>query len=251
MPRYYPKYTEECPRCEAMVTVSLTGRRCKYPSVPGSNPPRCERHVAINEMEKGVGAQRRVPVDPRFTEAYMPRFYSRTLKPTLAARITDMLEETQPLEQLGITEELALMRDHAANAVAVYSAAVEAGSDPQALLTAGMMMSGALQEVVKVAKDAAAIEDTKAKLAGAFVHVMESVIVSVVRAAHEAFGDDYRVGIFEKNLREHLVIRLDRNGSGLGIDGTALTPDQDVMAMDDTVPREPRDESDADGDTTA
>jgi hypothetical protein len=221
-----------------MVTVSLTGRRCFKEAAPDTDPPRCERHLAINMLEKGVGCVRRNDsADPRLSELYMTRFYYRTLKPTLAARVTSMLEESAPLEMLGTAEELALIRIAANDAVKMYEDVVESGAQGQALLSAGALMSEQLKEVVRVAATTASIEETKQKIAGGFAHLVENVIVSIMRSCAEVFGDDYRVGELEKKIREHIQVRFDRNGASSGVDGTLLTPDMDVLAMDETVPR--------------
>ena len=230
-------------KCEAMLTPSVTGRRCNKPAMEGTDPPRCERHWSINMTHKGGGCVRRHDAThPLLNEIYMTKFYHRTLQPKLKERLAEVLQDLAPMEQLGVSEELALIRDAAANSVAVYAKAVEDGARIETVLSAGAIMSAQLQEVIKCAATAASIEDTKQKLCGAFATLVEACAISVTRALYEVYGDDCRIAEVEKKLREHLMVRVDRHGSNaLGFEGTLLTPDQDVIMMDATVPKGPED----------
>lgn len=206
----------------------------------GTDPPRCEVHYAINAREKGSTVQRRFEGKSHtYNEVYMPAFYYRTLKPTLARKLEEALEQTSPMQQLATYEELALTRIAADQAVQLFSHVME-GGDPNQILATSMVMRDALKDVVSMARDTATLEDARQKLNGAFAQVLSDVLQSVVRAANEAFGDDYRVGVFEKLLREHLEMRavpLDTNDDGRK--GTLLTPDQDAIDMDSSVPAHP------------
>lgn len=230
-------------KCEAMLTPSTIGRRCNKPAMEGTDPPRCERHWSINMTDKGGGCVRRHDAThPLLNEIYMTKFYHRTLQPKLKARLSEVLENMAPMEQLNVMEELALIRDNASNAVAVYAELVEKDAPTEAIMAAGQLMQHQCQEVIKAANTAASIEDTKQKLCGAFAHLVEATTVAVTRALYEVYGDDFRIAEVEKRLREHLFVRIDRRDNAIGFEGTMLTPDQDVLEMDATVPRE---ESDA------
>lgn len=229
-------------RCEAMRTTSLKGVRCPKPADPGTDPPRCTRHWSINMMDKGGGvARRHDATHPLLNEVYMTRFYGRTLQPKLKARLGEVLNDLAPMEQLGCLEELALIRDAAANSVELYSKMVEEGVNAEKLISAGAIMTSQLQEVIKSANTAASIEDVKQKLCGAFAHLVEACATSVTRALWEVYGDDCRIAEVEKKLREHLFVRIDRRENSLGFEGTMLTPDQDVLLMDATIPKGPVD----------
>jgi len=158
------------------------------------------------------------------------RFYTKRLRPTLLARVEEIVASTAPIEQLSVVEEIALLRDHCGNAVSLYSEAVESGN-AEAVMSAGIVMSSHLQELIKAVDTAARIDEVKTRVSGAFVNAMAAVVTTVCQAASEVWGNDYRVGEFERRLREQLVAKAIP-----GCEGTDVTPDQDVHGMDDTVP---------------
>ncbi len=217
-------------RCTAMVTGTATGRRCANEAVLGSDPPRCERHPV------------KAGIDPHLhTELYMSKFYRNVLKPTLANRIGEMLEATTLAERLDVGEELALVRDAASHRVDLYGSLVEAQAAGapvtiENLVAAGQVMTEALVDVAKLVKVHAEVERVKAEVVSGFAGCLDAVILSVLRAAHQAFGDDCRVRQFEEILREELRTRQSIGvGAALGTDSL---PSDDVAEMDASVPRE-------------
>lgn len=211
-------------QCEAMVTASLTGRRCKYDAEPDTDPPRCIDHLYNSERTGHRGH-------------YLPRFYTKALRPTLAARVEEAVAEMPPVTQLDVSAELTMIRLVAEDSVRQYADAHELtdeGKREAAKIMMGEMMLARMKEVMSACDTAAKISEVKLRVQGAFVDVMGAVITSVLKAAWQVFGDDVKVAEFERVLREHLEVR-----SVPGYDGTELTPDQDVIGMDDTVPKEP------------
>lgn len=197
--------------------------------------------MAINMAHKGTLSYKQ-KYDER--NGYMTRFYYKTFKPTLAKRVEELLSESLPLDQLKIDEELALIRVTAQDAVELYSNVSEQKpNDVEARLSAGIVMSTAMQNVIKAVDTASKIEEVKQKVAGAFVNSMSAVCTAVMRAAWDAFGDDYRMKIFEDKLKEHLVIREVPGAEGL--DGTTLMPYDDALAMDASVPAVPGEAAEA------
>jgi hypothetical protein len=161
----------------------------------------------------------------------LPRSYTHALKGALAATIQTQLEESEPFEALDLTEELLLVRNSAANAVAIYSQALDEGATLDVVMQAGLIMQGQLSAVADMCDKAAKVAQQRNAIAGAFTDTLARVISSVLHAAYEVWGNDHSVGEFEKLLRSKLKER-----KLPGAEGTALTPDLDVTEMDDTVP---------------
>lgn len=215
-------------RCTAMRSPSISGARCQYDGEPGTDPVRCVVH-----MDSG---------DRRGREGHhMSRFYLKNLRPTLAAKLEELVDKVTPIDQLDLSEEIGLMRAQAGDAVQMYAEACEMpDSDPraqQARLIAGQMMSSRIKDVMAVIDQAGKTEELKVKLQTAFAQVMTSVISSVAHAAWEVFGDDHKVREFTDLIRSKLEVR------NIDVEGTDLTPDRDAIQMDDSIPAEPAEES--------
>jgi hypothetical protein len=195
------------------------GKKCRKPALKGSHY--CQLHG-------GRSRGKTVKV------AHMPRFYSKHLTKSLSDALED-LTSVSPNEQLSLFEELALVRDAAGQAVAMYSICKEAyEQEPspkrgEILAAATMEMRGALDHVVKVCEAAARIDSqAKDKVS---IHTLHFFIQQITRIAYDAFDDDPRARAFEELLRTR--IKLPQAGA----DGTVLTPDMDVQTMDSTVPQ--------------
>lgn len=207
-------------RCTAMVTASLKGRRCRYEAEDDSDPPRCSQHMYSADHKGHRGR-------------YLSRFYLKQLRPTLAAKIEEVVSEMGSLDNLDLTEELALMRVTAGDAVEEYAKVLELAPGDKATelkLLTGQMMSSKLREVADMAAKAGDMQELKTRLSGAFSGAMASVISAIAHAAWETWGDDYRVKEFEELIRTKLAVK------GIEAEGTSLTPDRDVIMMDETVP---------------
>lgn len=162
----------------------------------------------------------------------MSKFYTRVLSKTMAEIMESHLG-LPAAEQVSLLEELSLSRQMQAEAIAMY-AAVEAmpeGEKRTALMpqVAGLMME-ALKFVQSMSESAARILNTgKDKLA---FENLSTIQQQLLRAAHTTWGnDDPKIKEFNEQLRKILV--------PVDVAGTHLTPDQDAMDMDSTIPRKP------------
>lgn len=162
----------------------------------------------------------------------MTKFYRKALRPTLAARIDEIVAAAPAVQQLSLFDELALVRDQASNAVQLYANVME---NPDVkldqLMAAGVQMTMAMQDVAKMVDVAAKVEEVKQKVSSQLTNSMALLLSTILHAAWETWGDDYKVKEFEEKLRQKMDAR------DLGTGGTLLTPDMDVGEMDDTVPR--------------
>ena len=206
------------PRCQAMITVSATGRQCRRAAEPDTDPPRCAQHLMGYES-KGLG--------------HVHRFYAKTFRPALRQAVAEMLDGVPLVDQLDGREELALLRHSASHAVGLYAAACE-GESLDAKVSAAAMMREQLESVLDAIKTVASVEDVKVKVTGVLAVHLQQFVGVIIDAASQVFQDDHRVAEFEEKIRELLSAKP----AGLGLEGTVLTPDQDVTAMDGTIPHE-------------
>lgn len=155
---------------------------------------------------------------------HLPRFYSKHLHRTLSEVIEEALAAS-PREQLNLSEELAVMRATAADVCKLYDACTSFTTR----VKAGDILRSVMKEVVSVCESAARVEAlAKDKLN---VHNLAYVISQVVRCAYDVFSDDLpKAKEFETLIRE--TIRVPNEAQG-----TTVTPDQDAMDMDGTIPR--------------
>lgn len=168
----------------------------------------------------------------------MPRFYTKFLTKSLS----DALEESTgvaPSEQLQLYEELALVRIAAGDAVKTWAVATQAleectDAKKKPVLEnlrdmAACIMRDHLREVVSICESAARIEsNAKDKVS---IHQLHYFVNQIVRCAYHAFEDNIEnAQVFEEYVRK--TIHLPSPGN----EGTSLTPDMDVQAMDDSIP---------------
>lgn len=158
----------------------------------------------------------------------LPVFYSSRLKGTLKDAVQQALD--RPVhEQLSVLEELALVRASAADVVEEYCSAVEA-NDQRRILQTGLLLRDTMQKVANLAESA-----TRIAMSGndVSVHTLHVIVNQIVRVAYEAFKDN------EDKAREfeRLIFTQVKLPSLSGdVQGTSVTPDQDVAAMDAAVP---------------
>lgn len=154
----------------------------------------------------------------------------------LREKLNQIAGQESPLEQLGLFEELKWMRAISQQALSVYDMANHAeGSENitlDAKLKAGELAKKALEDIARMAEKAAKIEGMAAdKLSIAQLGV---VIDQIVQLAADVFGVDEetleRVKIFASLVDKRVKIPT------FETKGTALTPDQDVTEMGNTVP---------------
>lgn len=199
----------------------IIGKRCRNPVSPGFNF--CEAHVYQGLYRNTVK---------------MPSVYNRALTKTLAESI-NTLQAAPPAKQLQIFDELALMRDVATEAVKLYSIAREASAAApdnmkltEQVLAMGAVMREHLNEVVKLCEAAARMEQqAKEKISVPQLHFFVDQLVHAIYLACE--GDVIMAKHIEQSIRTNVLLP----SMSAGDQGTLLTPDLDVQAMDATVPK--------------
>jgi len=156
----------------------------------------------------------------------LPVFYAKRLSGTLKQVIETSLDAPVS-EQCSVLEELAVMRETAMQVMLLFDVALTSGKE-KLILNASMLVRDALKEIVATAKVAQDIENAASdKLS---VHALGHVVNQIVKLAYEAFKDDLpKARVFEKLIHEKLVMPVEQVG-------TNLTPDQDALDMDSTVP---------------
>src|SRR5262249_51777928 len=123
----------------------------------------------------------------------MPPIYRHYLRKTLSHAVSELCA-MPPNESLQVFEELALMRDAAGQAVALYGVARDiANAKPDDIqarrnaVEAAAIMREALMQVVKVVDRAASINSqAKDKVS---VYMLQHFVDQIVIHAHECFGD--------------------------------------------------------------
>lgn len=156
----------------------------------------------------------------------LPVFYAKRLSGTLKEVIETSLD-VPVSEQCSVLEELAVMRETAMQVMLLFEAAL-INKNQELITSAGILVKDALKDIVATAKIAQDIENNaKDKLS---VHALGHVVNQIVKLAYEAFKHDLASAKeFERLIHARLVIPVEQ-------DGTTLTPDQDAMEMDSTVP---------------
>lgn len=217
-------------RCTAMSTQY--GRRCNNHRVRGTN--KCAFHAKQCSLHKS---------NLHRFKRFMPKFYAKYVTKSLGQVLDEALNRN-PVEQLELLEELALMRDVAGQAVLYYSIAKDAIDAPnitdaqkqtrqQILFAAGEILRERVEAVCGVAEKAQRITtNSKDRLQ---VQQLQYFIEQVTICLHKTFGDDKRIEQFHEFLMQS--VRIPQIGSD-GTEGTILTPDQDVSQMDSTIPKQ-------------
>jgi len=180
----------------------------------------------------------------------MPALYSKYYTKTLQAAIDEQLNRS-PSEQLALFEELALVRESCGDAIKLWSALRDMTVPPDitdsaerkkretelqsSRQIAGQLMVEALTQVTRIAQQAAIIEASgKDKYS---IHTLKHFVQQIVGIAYETFEPDNRKLAEQFEAALHAKLKLPVSDA----QGTTLTPDQDAIDMDQTVPRAPRD----------
>lgn len=213
---------------------------------PAKDSPYCARHSTSGNVRRLYRLK-----TSHAARSELTKVYRSVLSPALRQVIDDQLNGRMPAEQLQLYEELALMRHAATQAVVLYDAAVQLVNskdkgDAQAaatLMSATELMKAALKDVADLAKAAAQIDNmAQDKLS---VQQLAVVVDQMVRVASDVFTAhgvaDEVVEQFAGEVKDRVKIPM------LETRGTLITPDEDVIAMDATVPSGP-DEVDEEGD---
>lgn len=199
------------------------GEQCPHWALRGQR--RCRHHGGRGGATRGVAAR-------MFRLKRYPAVYSKYLSDKLLSK---MAEASGQKDALDLSEELKLVRVAALDAVQLYDVTQQLPSDDKSAqemrLAAGLVMREALEAVGDMAKRAADIEKSRDDRVG--VGQLHVIVAQIVDMAYEAFGDEH-VALVRKFAEQIKTIRLPSDE----VKGTMITPDQDVLAMDETVPRE-------------
>jgi len=170
----------------------------------------------------------------------MPVAYSKYLNDTLRERLVE-LSGGSVEAQLDLREELALAKMTVEDVVSVYSATCQAaetlGPDhagaAEAKLYAGQQLRSTLKDLFDLAERLAKIaySPTRAQIP---VALLGMVLDQVVTEAYDVFGEEPEV--IQKINELSTRIKSVRLPS---LEGTTITPDMDVTAMDRTIPDSP------------
>lgn len=182
------------------------GIRCRKWALKGSKY--CQFH--------GGRRSRDIPV----RTAELPVFYSHRLTKTLNEMVEDHLS-LDPNEQLSLLQELALMRQAASEAVALYSAATKSDSS-ETRNAAAMIMVDALKNVQTMCQAATSVEATRKDRLDGFA--LKTVIAQVARIAYDCFGDTEDARRFEDMLRETIKVPGE-------VEAAKVSPDEQVRMM--------------------
>lgn len=210
-------------RCQA----KLKRGRCKHWAMKGIAYCKFHGGAAIKHAKDKLTV-----TQPRPKDMARLRFYSKRLGPKLEEFVSQCIEQPES-EQLQLFEELALMRSLAGEAIQLFSAASELPENnsrrADLILNAGMVMQTALEQVRVMAKTAS---DINAAARDKFsVHALHDVKMQLLRIVDAAFGhDDEGLQTFARLVESQL--RLPK----VGVEGTTITPDSDVMQMDELIP---------------
>lgn len=214
------------------------GKRCRRISLKVSKY--CYTH---KYQDAKFRVHKKRPVPGKHTSGnwnFSMAFYNRRLGPKLAAYVKENLEA--PLkEQRQVYNELALLRVSAGDAVQMYSAALEAQDSPtikpeakqDLLIQTGLFMRQMLDQVIRTAKIASEIEAAgKDKFSANDLHDVVNQLVHIVKNSFDAYPE--AIEQFDLLLSTELKLpTINANGEYVG---TTITPDQDVLDMDNSVP---------------
>lgn len=154
------------------------------------------------------------------------KLFSRSLSSTLAARLSELANEP-PEQQRSLWKELALMRELAGQSLQLYDAAQQSGK-PEIIVPAASLLRDSVREVIDSCETAVKVD----AMSNSVVSVAHfgAIIDQIVKSAILVFGDDPRLADFERIVREQIKLPTKEGG-------TTVTPTDDVLAMDSTIPR--------------
>ncbi len=163
----------------------------------------------------------------------LPVLYRYKLRETLQDKVSVLMGEN-PREALNLFEELALTRIAANQSVMLFDKAhdIENGEKRvEAVAACAAMMSECLKSVQSMCESAARIESQgKDKYS---IHSIKVIVDQVVLICHRVFKDYPELVLeFQEAIKQHVRLPDESNG-------TSITPDQDVLDMDSTIPKGP------------
>lgn len=170
--------------------------------------------------------------------SHLPTFYKSHLSKTLSDALSAVAENEQ--QALELREELRLMRVMANDAVVLYGKALDmrevslddkTRESAQAVVDqAGEAMKTALKEVTDQVLTAAKVESLSRDVFSPTA--VKQLVDQIVRIAYDACGEEHQ------DIAERFDDMMRRDLKLLTFDpkGTTITPDQDVLEMDQTIP---------------
>lgn len=206
--------------------IMRNGERCTQWALKGGT--RCRSHGGWrNKLSNGS-----------HDLGFMPAFYRKKLTQSLSEAVQHQLN-LESDEQFSVLEELALMRESTGDFVQLYGVAHQAYEENptdellQAKLAAGELMRTALDKVVAIADKAAKIHFTGKNVFTALdlkmvVNQMTAIMFEICGTSHMDLAREYEHALTTK-------LALPSSGD----EGTTITPDQDVIDMDSTIPSAP------------
>ena len=234
-----PPPTDHPRRCQHIyVTGVRIGRRCKRWALKGAT--KCPRHHGRQE-QRSITKHHGIAYPKRQFGKGIHVFYAKVLGKTLQDKLKEIVESPNH-EQMNLREEIALAKISAADTVQLYDGvcALYETAPPEkratlgeAKLQTGAVMRSVLGDVVdmcdKVTRVELAMKDK--------VTVQNIVIIvnQITKIAFDVFGVDNIEACYEFERRIKDQVRLPSDGP----EGTTITPDQDVLEMDDTIPARP------------
>lgn len=212
--------------------IKKDGTRCRKWRIKGTDRCNTKRHQRRG-YEYNVGVK------------HLPRLYARAMTKTLRERVDDQLAATHD-QQIELYEELALMRESATESVRMYALVAERideirerGEEVPAKLAqardhSAALMAEHLEKVKEYALGIARVRSlTKEKLTS---HALYGVVHQVARMMYEVCGEEHEdiARRLESRMRQEITLPGDAES-----EGTNITPDVDVLEMDELVPRGP------------
>lgn len=164
----------------------------------------------------------------------LPKHYTKHLGQTLRSKIEDLANESHN-EQVHLYEELALARVLLEQAVVLCEPALIGNEMPVKVKVLAM---SALADGIALVKDlvvaAAKIEnDTRDKVS---MRVLDLFVLQLLRAVYRACDDDKIADRIEFEIRDSVSLPSgDQPLEVIAVEGTEITPDAVVTAMDATV----------------
>lgn len=171
----------------------------------------------------------------------LPVTYSKYLSDSLKSRLIELAgDEDDPFD---LTEDMRLAQSTAVDAAMLYDVTkaaseqlvLQATTPEQAIaamrmtLEAGQVMRETLDEVGSIVERAQRVREKSREVVR--VEDLGLVVNQLVLVAHEVFGEE-RLDLVQQFAEAARRVRLPRDGT----QGTNITPDRDVLAMDSTVP---------------
>jgi len=215
-----------------LYVVRCSRPQCNRPRFKQSPTGKCWRCWKKWESRKKCGN------DPHNQDMARLRFYKERMGPKLNAFVEDCIAQSES-DQFNLCEELAVQRDLLGEAIELYEKVKKLpDTNPNkanSLASVASILATATKEVRETCRVGAEVfNQSRDKLS---VHALVEVVAQIKRCIRLCFDhDEYGLQRLDDMLSAQL--RLPK----IGTDGTTITPDQDVLQMDATVPSIPVEE---------